>query len=228
MPLKPEIVVIAGPNGAGKSTLARFLLPEAMPFLNADEIAKTLPDDTGNKERESGRELLRRMDRLVEKRQRFAIETTLSSRSLAPRIVRLQDSGYRFQLIFLRLPEPELAIERVASRVRRGGHTIPEDVIRRRFKAGLHNFSQIYQPRASHWLMYENSDLSGPRLITEGHNAAKQKSVFEDTDEVTRRFQVAVREALLDHKCAENSVAIWQEGRLVCLPPECIEVMAPV
>jgi predicted ABC-type ATPase len=84
MGVAPEIVLIAGSNGAGKSTLARLLLPEAMPFLNADEIAKTLPDSQGNKEIESGRESLRRLNSLVEKRQCFAIETTLSSRSLAP------------------------------------------------------------------------------------------------------------------------------------------------
>jgi len=55
----PRVVVIAGPNGAGKSTLARLLLPEAMPFLNADEIAKALPlDFAGNREMESGRLLL--------------------------------------------------------------------------------------------------------------------------------------------------------------------------
>jgi predicted ABC-type ATPase len=126
--LPPEIVLIAGPNGAGKSTLARYLLPEALPFLNADEIAKTLPDDTGNKEIESGRELLRRLNSLVAKRRSFAVETTLSSRSLAPKIVYLKELGYRFQLVFLCLPEPELAIERVASRVRRGGHDIPEEI----------------------------------------------------------------------------------------------------
>jgi predicted ABC-type ATPase len=202
MGMAPEIVVIAGPNGAGKSTFARLLLPEAMPFLNADEIAKTLPDSVGNKEIESGRELLRRMDSLVAKRQRFAIETTLSSRSLAPKISRLQEIGYRSHLFFLRLPDPEMAVERVASRVRRGGHHIPEDVIRRRFDAGLSNFSQLYQSRANHWLMYENTDLSGPRLIAEGGDSTEAKSVFDDANEVTRRFQVAVREALLDHSRA--------------------------
>lgn len=214
------MVVIAGPNGSGKSTFARLLLPEAMPFLNADEIAKTLPDGAANKEIASGRELLWRMDSLVAKRQRFAIETTLSSRSLAPNISRLQEIGYQCHLFFLRLPNAEMAIERVASRVRRGGHSIPEEVIRRRFKAGLSNFSQIYQSRVDHWMMYENTELCGPRIVAEGGAATEVQSVFDDVKEVTRRFQVSVRESLLDNKQAGNPVAVWRDGKVVIVPPE--------
>jgi predicted ABC-type ATPase len=59
----PEIVVIGGPNGAGKSTLARPALPEGMPFVNADEIAKTLPDDfKGNRDLEAGRLLVQSVE----------------------------------------------------------------------------------------------------------------------------------------------------------------------
>lgn len=223
MPPPPEIVVIAGPNGTGKSTLARLLLPEAMPFLNADEIAKALPDTAGNKEIESGRELLRRMDLLVEKRQRFALETTLSSRSLAPRIARLQKVGYRFQLIFLLLPSPEMAVERVAARVRRGGHSIPEEIIRRRFEAGLRNLTTIYQPIVDHWQVYQNTQI-GPPLPVASSQSETQRSIFDDEEEVLRRFQVAVREALLDHKRAGNSVAVWRDGKVVIVPPEEINV----
>jgi hypothetical protein len=137
--------------------------------------------------------------------------------------VHLKELGQRFQLVFLRLPDPELAIERVASRVRRGGHDIPEEVIRRRSKGGLDNFSQLYQPHANHWLLYENVDFRGPRLVEEGGSTEKNGSVFNDADEVTRRFRVAIHEALLDHKRAGNSVAIWRNGKVVIVPPEEIE-----
>ena len=222
--MKPEIVVIAGPNGAGKSTLARLLLPEAMPFLNADEIAKALPDSVGNREIESGREMIRRMESLVAKRQSFAIETTLSSRSLAPRIARMKEEGYRFQLIFLSLPSPKMAIERVASRVRRGGHSIPEEVIRRRLTAGLSNFTQLYQPIADHWQVYQNTQIVPPLSVASSGQSETNTGIFDDEAEVLRRFQVAVREALLDHKRAGNSVAIWRDGKVVIVPPEEIDV----
>jgi predicted ABC-type ATPase len=161
----PEVVIIAGPNGAGKSTFARFVLPEAMPFLNADEIAKALP---GNRDRESGRLLLHRWDDLAAARQSFAIETTLASRSLAPKVAQLKTQGYRFVLIFLYSPSPELNAARVASRVRRGGHNIPEDTIRRRYELGIKNLTELYLPLADEWQIYANLTLEGPSLIAAG------------------------------------------------------------
>ncbi|MBC8139982.1 MAG: hypothetical protein H7Y38_00925 [Armatimonadetes bacterium] len=87
-------------------------------------------DYSGNRELESGRQLLRRMDSLKAEVRSFAVETTLASRSLAPRLRDLQSAGYTVSLIFFFTPAPELCIARVASHVRRGGHDIPESVIR--------------------------------------------------------------------------------------------------
>ena len=84
--ISPQIIVIGGPNGAGKSTIASALLPEAVPYINADEIAKQLGDFEGNREIEAGRQLLLEWKRLGRDQADFAIETTLASRSLAPKI----------------------------------------------------------------------------------------------------------------------------------------------
>ena len=65
--------------------------------------------------------------------------------------------GYRVKLIFLMLPNVEIAIERVATRVAQGGHAVPETVIRRRFKAGLRNFNEIYEGLVDVWILYDNS-----------------------------------------------------------------------
>jgi predicted ABC-type ATPase len=65
--------------------------------------------------------------------------------------------GYHISLFFLRLSDPEIAIARVASRVRQGGHDIPEAVIRRRFTAGLRNLERLYKPEADDWIVYDNS-----------------------------------------------------------------------
>ena len=165
----PLIIVIAGPNGAGKSTAAASIVPPDMPFLNADEIAKGLagyPSQAADIQ--AGRILLSQMDDLEEKRGDFAVETTLASRSLAPRIARLRRSGYLFRLAFAFLPDPDLAVVRVAGRVRQGGHNIPEDTIRRRYRAGIANFFNIYLPLADQWHVFDTTRPSPLRMIAEG------------------------------------------------------------
>lgn len=166
---RPLVVVIAGPNGAGKSTMAPRLLQGALAvteFVNADTIARGLsafrPESVALA---AGRVMLARLKVLAESREDFAFETTLASRSFAPWLKTLRGSGYRVHLAFLSLPSPDLAVARVAERVRLGGHDVPEDVIRRRYGAGLKNFVVIYQRIADTWQMFDNSDLTGPSLV---------------------------------------------------------------
>lgn len=106
------------------------------------------------------------MKELAARRETFAFETTLAGRAYAPWIRRLVEDGYDFHLVFLWLPSPEMAVERVKARVRRGGHHIPGATIRRRHEAGLRNFFELYAPMAE-WQMYDNTD-SEPRLIAAG------------------------------------------------------------
>lgn len=168
----PLVVVIAGPNGAGKSTTAGRLLQEALAvseFVNADPIASGLsafrPESVAVA---AGRVMLARMKALAQARRDFAFETTLASRSLAPWLAELRASRYRVHLAFLSLPGPDLAVARVAARVRQGGHDVPEPVVRRRFVAGLRNFFALYQGLADTWQMFDNSAVDGPRLIATG------------------------------------------------------------
>jgi predicted ABC-type ATPase len=67
------------------------------------------------------------------------------------------DDGYHVSLFFLGLPSAEVAIARVAERVRQGGHNIPEPVIRRRFTAGKANFERDYRAAVDAWALYDNS-----------------------------------------------------------------------
>ena len=71
-------------------------------------------------------------------------------------------AGYHVKLIFLRLPTADLAVRRVSARVAQGGHDVSEDVIRRRFDAGLRNFQNLYQRLVNTWIIYDNS---GPAPI---------------------------------------------------------------
>jgi len=78
-------------------------------------------------------------------------------------------SGYRVRLVFLALPNPDVAISRVAMRVAQGGHNVSSTVVRRRFDAGLRNFKDIYMDLVDKWEWYDNSG-NAPQLISEAGN----------------------------------------------------------
>ena len=168
----PQIIVIAGPNGAGKTTLAPFLLRDelrVLEYVNADPIALGLSGfDPGSVALQAGRVMLNRLHELAEQRKTFAFETTLAAKHYGGWIKKLGDNGYALQLMFLWLQSPELAVQRVRERVNAGGHDVPEQVIRRRYVAGLRNFSKLYQPLANTWAVYDNSDSPSPIMIAQG------------------------------------------------------------
>ena len=169
---RPHLVVLAGPNGSGKTTIAPNLLKGKLgvsEFVNADLIAGGLSVfDPDLAAMAAGRVMLARLKELAARRTDFAFETTLASRSFAPWIAELMGAGYRFHLVFLWLSNPDLAVARVADRVRMGGHAVPETTIRRRYRAGLRNFFQLYSPLASTWEMVDNSSGRVVRMIACG------------------------------------------------------------
>lgn len=166
---RPIVIVLAGPNGAGKSTAAARLLRPGIVFVNADEVAKKLAGYPSRAvDLQAGRLVLEQMEALDESGESFAVETTLATRSMAPRLARLRSLGYRVRLVFVYLPDPELAIERVARRVRLGGHHIPEETIRRRHAAGIRNFFELYQFLADRWTVYDTTRESRPHVIAPG------------------------------------------------------------
>jgi predicted ABC-type ATPase len=113
--------------------------------------------------------MLQRLRELARRRESFAFETTLASRTFAPMLRRLARTGYRIHIVFLWLPTDDLAVTRVATRVRMGGHDIPEAVIRRRYRRGLQNFLSLYRSLATTWRLYDNAGAGGPRLVAAGH-----------------------------------------------------------
>lgn len=171
----PHLILIAGPNGAGKSTAAPGILRGALEvsqFVNADTIALGLSGfEPERAALQAGRVMLTRLHQLAANREDFAFETTLSSKTFAPWIKQLKADGYRFHLVFLTLPSPELSIERVAERVRMGGHDVPAATIRRRYRGGIRNFFDMYQRMADGWRVYDNTETA-PRLIASGSGTA--------------------------------------------------------
>lgn len=172
----PQVVVIGGPNGAGKTTLAPFLLRDTLgvlEYVNADPIALGLSGfDPGSVALQAGRVMLNRLHDLAAQRKTFAFESTLAAKSYLQWIERLRADGYNFQLMFLWLRSADLAVQRVRARVRAGGHDVAEDVIRRRYAAGIKNFWELYRPLADAWSVYDNSNSVESMPIASGGKEA--------------------------------------------------------
>lgn len=169
----PKILMIAGPNGAGKTTFARSFLPEeahCSRFINADLIAAGLsPFAPETASIRAGRLMLEEMADCARRRESFAFETTLSGLSYQQSIPRWQAQGYHVTIFFLALPDTDMAIARVAERVRQGGHAVSEAIIRRRFAAGLQNYDRHYKSIVNTWVKYDNSGTQ-PELLEWGAN----------------------------------------------------------
>lgn len=165
----PNLFVLGGPNGAGKTTIHGKLLSGSRrveEYVNADAIAAALDADPGSsRDFRAGRLMLGRLNSLAANQADLAFETTLASRSLLRRITSMREAGYLFHLIYLWLPSTEMAVQRVAARVRDGGHSIPDNIVRRRFGRSLSNFFNIYRPIADSWLMLDNSTVPEPGAI---------------------------------------------------------------
>ena len=172
------LYIIAGCNGAGKTTAAYTILPEiwqCQEFVNADEIARGLsPFNPESVAIQAGRLMLERIETLLEQQKSFAIETTLATRSYVQLVRKAHAKGYCVQLLFFWLNSPEVAIQRVAKRVAEGGHDIPKEVIKRRYRAGIRNFFELYKDIVDSWIVVDN-----------GHNPRKAIATKDEIIDLT-------------------------------------------
>lgn len=166
--MSKHLYIIAGCNGAGKTTASMTILPKSLlikEFVNADEIAKGLsPLNPEGVAIEAGRLMLERIDYLLDKGESFSIETTLATRSYVNLVRRARRLDYIVHIIFFWLETPQLAINRVAERVQKGGHNIPREVILRRYHAGLRNLFTIFMQEVDIWTIYDNSEQPAERI----------------------------------------------------------------
>jgi predicted ABC-type ATPase len=167
-----DVVVLGGPNGAGKTTAAAKLLPADLnirEFVNADEIARGIsPFNPEASALLAGRLMIERMQELARAGESFAFETTCAGHSHLRFLTMCRELGYRLTLVFLWLSSGEAAVERVARRVAHGGHSIPRDVILRRYDAGIRSMLRSYLPLVHIAAIYDNSDGAG-HLVAERH-----------------------------------------------------------
>ena len=167
----PEAIVLAGPNGAGKST-SYFTLAIGVEFVSADIIALDLLSEGGRSQLSAdvtaSRLVLERLRELAQAATTsFCIEMSLASGGVPRQVRTWRAAGFRCHLWFISLPAPDLAVARVAQRVRAGGHDVPEAIVRRRWASGLRHLFD-YAPLFDSWRIYDNSTEAGPELVASG------------------------------------------------------------
>lgn len=225
----PNLYIIAGCNGAGKTTASFTILPEILKvreFVNADSIAAGLsPFNVERLALEAGRIMLLRIQQLMEEKEDFAFETTLSTRSYVSLIKKARINGYKITLLYFWLASPDLAKQRVAKRVRQGGHNIPDDVVERRYYRGISNLLNLYAPVVDKWTVIDNMD-SEPTIIAKGtaneemilnpelwNLFIEQRNFMEDKniylDEFSEKILEGMRKAI--KKLVETSAKLDEE-----------------
>ena len=151
--------LFAGVNGAGKTTIYRTMgFDENENRVNADEILAASGGDWSNQKDQikAGREALIRLNSFIKQGISFNQESTLTGQTILRTIEKVKENGFLVNLYYIGLDSPELAIERVKSRVASGGHGIPEDVIRKRYEASLDMLTRV-PPLCDFVVVYDNS-----------------------------------------------------------------------
>jgi len=179
-----DLYIIAGPNGVGKTTFAREFLPnyaDCKNFVNADLIAQGMaPFSPETAAVRAGRMMLGEIRAFAGKRVSFAFETTLSGRGYMALLRELKAKGYEIHIFFLWVNHVELALSRVQERVARGGHDVPEPVVRRRFERSVRNFLIDYRALADSWILFDNSGKAPSVIALEENKTVRimNKSLY--------------------------------------------------
>jgi len=186
-----NLYIIAGPNGSGKTTFVHKFLPEyagCIHFVNADLIAAGLsPFSPDTAVIRAGKIMLEQIQEHIKAGHDFAFETTLAGKTYVRLLNDLKKKNYKIHLFYLWLRDVDLAIKRIAERVKTGGHNVPSNLVLRRFNRGLHNLSHVYRPLLDSLILFDNS-ADFPRLIVD--EEAGKMTVADDS-----LFQIVERSA---------------------------------
>ena len=150
-----ELIIVGGANGVGKTTFAvEYASRRNCLYLGADAIAAELAPNTPELVPvAAGQELMRRLSASLAGEDTVVLESTLAGRTLRHVVSNARDSGFTITIVYLFLDSPDTCAERVEERVQKGGHSVPEPDIRRRFLHSIHNFWRLYRPLADHRLL---------------------------------------------------------------------------
>jgi predicted ABC-type ATPase len=164
----PILTVVAGPNGSGKSTLTRVAREafQDLPILDPDAIAKKLQRSSpvGGSAIDAGRAVLKMAAELMRDRQSFLVETTLSGNTYLRMMREAKETGFRTSFYFVGTTNVEINLKRVAQRVIKGGHDVPEEDQRRRYPRSMANLRKAFA-LADEAVLWDNSGPAHVRLV---------------------------------------------------------------
>lgn len=193
------------------------MLPELLEcrqFVNSDEFAKALnPFDPSKVKVRASRFMLKKIQYLLERGETFAIETTLATRSLLKTIKKARSNGYSVTILYFWLNSPEMAIERVASRVAAGGHDIPEETIRRRYQVGASYFINTYAPESDRWILADNS-YPPFKVIAEGSFVPREDLIFNEDGSIQTATTRIERKIIRDPETFETFLTLARQTDL--------------
>jgi predicted ABC-type ATPase len=193
--LQPSCVILGGPNGSGKSSAYAKLQLDGV-WINADEIAKALTGtgDGRAAAMAAGRAAIRQLAEMIATKTSFIYETTLSSQQSINLMRDAKAAGFSVDLYYTALDSVETNIERVRQRVEAGGHDIPEDDIRRRYKGSLDKLTAALK-LADEALLIDNSAIQ-PREVIRVSAGKVTASDIDGKNELHKLYVVKVCEAL--------------------------------
>ena len=162
----PRLTIIAGANGCGKSTLtSRSSFIYKTPLLDPDAISKVLqPSIPGAPAVAAARQVLISAGKHIDKRESFAVETTLAGKHYLQMMVDARIRGFEIVLVYIGTESVEINLARIRNRVLAGGHDVPESDVRRRYRRSFGNLP-IAIDRADHTVLFDNSTEEGYRLV---------------------------------------------------------------
>lgn len=153
-----KYLIYAGVNGAGKSTLYYSSPHEDIPRINTDEIVRQMGNwEDSNLQMKAGSIAVKKIKEYFEKGISFNQETTLCGHSIMNNIQKAKSLGYVVEMHYVGLANVQLAKERVAMRVKKGGHGIPDEVIEKRYDWSIENLKKAI-PLCEKVIIYDNSN----------------------------------------------------------------------
>ncbi len=153
-----KYILIAGVNGAGKSTLYQSLQSlQSMPRVNTDEILREFGDWRDMADvMTAGKIAVKKIARYFDEDITFNQETTLCGKSIINNITKAKNRGYFIELHYIGVESADIAKERVAARIKQGGHGIAEQDIERRYIETFDNLKTVL-PECDLAAFYDNT-----------------------------------------------------------------------
>ncbi|HEX3821009.1 MAG TPA: zeta toxin family protein [Candidatus Sulfotelmatobacter sp.] len=163
----PRLTIIAGANGSGKTTLTHWNSDvfRSIPVLDPDAIGKTFQSTLPSTfPVEAARRVLSSARKHIQNRRSFAVETTLSGKGYLRMMLEARQRGFEIVLVYIGTENVEINLSRIRDRVLAGGHNVPENDVRRRYRRSFDNLPTAVE-RADHTILFDNSTVDGYRLV---------------------------------------------------------------